>query len=83
MNGTLPKEGTVCQTESSIFGETLDLAKTLDAGDNILLHAAEELRKMNIVPRLFDVSQATHTGWESLGQVEDNHSKSRDCVTHG
>ena len=35
--GTLPKQGTVCQTESSIFDNAMDSAKHLSSEDLVLL----------------------------------------------
>ena len=58
-DGTLPKQGTVCQTESSIFDNAMDSAKHLSSEDLVLLQAAEELRNLNIVPPLFG------QGWPS------------------
>ena len=52
-DGTLPKKGTVCETESSIFGNAMDSAKSLSSEDFALLQAAEGLRNLNIVPPLF------------------------------
>ena len=58
-DGTLPKRGTVCETESSIFGSAMDSAKSLSAEEFKLLQAIEELRNLNIVPPLFS------QGWPS------------------
>lgn len=47
-DGKLPEPGTVCPTESSIFGGTAGAAMNLHARsdeDRELLKAAEELRK--------------------------------------
>lgn len=58
MGGILPEKGTICQTESSVFGNALDLVDTFSTEDRVLLQAAEELRQMQIVPRPFDISWA-------------------------
>lgn len=73
-NSSGPKEGTTCQTESSMYGETLELANSLSAEDSIILHAAEELREMDIVPRFFGSSRDSHIGLDLLGPIEETHS---------
>lgn len=58
MDGILPEKGTICQTESSIFGNALDFVDTFSTEDRVLLQAAEEPRQMQIIPRPFDISWA-------------------------
>lgn len=54
MNGTLPKEGTICNVESSIFGDASDLNLTvLSKDDRELLEASKELQGNYPVPLLF------------------------------
>ena len=49
-DGTLPPEGTVCETESTIFGNDTvsDIMHTLSAEDQILLRASKNLEEMSI-----------------------------------
>lgn len=50
-NGTLPEEGTVCGTESSIFGDGVSAAG-LVGEDLELLRASHELQQKSYVPFL-------------------------------
>jgi len=50
-NGTLPEKGTVCEVESSIFGDALDMS-SLNAEDRELVEASQILQQANFVPVL-------------------------------
>ena len=45
VNGTLPEEGTVCEVDSSIFGEKRVDLEALSAEDRELIDVVEAFRK--------------------------------------
>ena len=54
MNGTLPEKGTICDTESSIFGDVPDLDSMMLSGeDGKLLEASKGLQESYPVPVIF------------------------------
>lgn len=52
VNGTLPEEGTICEVDSSIFGEKETDLGALSSEDRELIEAVEMLRKDYFVPLL-------------------------------
>ena len=60
-DGTLPKKGTVCETESSIFGNAMDSAKSLSSEDFALLQAAEGFASINsLISKSMSIDMGTY-----------------------